>query len=348
MPRLHRRHRGRHMRRKQAVRVQGAQQGAIWHHPGDAGEDHDGEDRGGKAAILEPHLVVEPGPDRIELHADQYERQHVEHEHDGFPHRIGGHAQPRRGALRRGAGDRDRIGDDGENAGQPDMLGDDPHHERAGELRDDCARRLGDAARDLRPGPREQEAGNEASEQRQRNGRHELVHLHVLGGNQADRDAVDQQCAGIVEQAFALEDLLDAVRQVDLAQDRGGRRGVGRCHDGAERDRDRPWHVRAQPVRDHSDGGGRDPDRDQHQCRDRQPVVAKVAQRGIESGIQQHRRHEQRQRQIRLQRPRRTRRHEGQQHAADRKKCRIGHLEPPRQRGQQHRAKQQPDDPFEC
>ena len=137
-------------------------------------------------------------------------------------------------------------------------------------------------------------------------GRHELVHLHVLGGNQADRDAVDQECAGIVEQAFALEDLLDAVRQVDLAQDRGGRRGVGRCHDGAERDRDRPWHVRAKPVRDDSDGGGRDPDRDQHQRRDRQPVVPEVAQRGIESRIQQHRRHEQRQRQLRLQHPRRT------------------------------------------
>jgi monovalent cation/hydrogen antiporter len=40
--------------------------------------------------------------------------------------------------------------------------------------------------------------------------------------------------------------------------------------------------------------------------------------------------------------------HKGQQHAADREKCRIGYLEPPRQRGQQHRAKQQADDPFEC
>ena len=35
----------RHMRGKQAVRDQGAQEGAIGHHPGDAGEDHDGEDR---------------------------------------------------------------------------------------------------------------------------------------------------------------------------------------------------------------------------------------------------------------------------------------------------------------
>ena len=92
----------------------------------------------------------------------------------------------------------------------------------------------------------------------------------------------------------------------------------------------------------------RDPDRDQHQCRDRQPVVPEVPQRGIESRIQQHRRHEQRQRQFRLQRPRWSPGHKRQQHAADREKCWIGHLEPPRQRGKQHRAKQQPDDPFEC
>ena len=216
------------------------------------------------------------------------------------------------------------------------MLGDDPHHERAGELRDDGARRLGDAACDQRPGSRKQKSGDQASEQRQRNGWHELVHLHVLGGDQADRDAVDQQRAGVVEQAFAFENLLDAVRQIDLAQDRGGRRSVGRRDDGAERDRNRPWHVRAKPVRDDGDGAGRHPDRDQNERRYRQPVVSEVAQRGIESRIQQHRRHEQRQRQFRLQRPRRSAGHKGQQHAADREKCRIGYLEPPRQRRQQH------------
>src|SRR5665213_2117406 len=42
------------------------------------------------------------------------------------------------------------------------------------------------------------------------------------------------------------------------------------------------------------------------------------------------------------------RRHERQQHAADGEKGRIGHLDPPGQRRQRHRAKQQTDQPFEC
>src|SRR5713226_7432145 len=77
------------------------------------------------------------------------------------------------------------------------------------------------------------------------------------------------------------------------------------------------------------------------------PVVAEVAQRGVEGGIQQHRRDEQRQRQIGLQRPGRAGWYEGQQQAADGEKGRVGHLDPPGQRRQQHRAQQQGDQPFE-
>jgi hypothetical protein len=75
---------------------------------------------------------------------------------------------------------------------------------------------------------------------------------------------------------------------------------------------------------------------------------SQVAQRGVEGGIQQDRRHEQRQRQIGLQRPGRAGWHKGQQHAADGEKGRVGHLDPPGQRRQQHRAKQQGNQPFEC
>jgi hypothetical protein len=101
-------------------------------------------------------------------------------------------------------------------------------------------------------------------------------------------------------------------------------------------------------VHEHRHRRGGEADRDEDQRRDRQPVVAEIAQRGIECRIQQYRRDEQRQRQIRFQRPRRARWYERQQHAADRKKRRVGHLQPPRQRGQRHGAKQQANDPFEC
>ena len=86
----------------------------------------------------------------------------------------------------------------------------------------------------------------------------------------------------------------------------------GRRHDGAERDRGGPWHARNQPVREHRDRCGGEADRDEHQRRDRKPVVTKIAQRGVVRGIEQHRGDEQRQRQIRLQRPRRAARQERQ------------------------------------
>ena len=75
----------------------------------------------------QPHDSIEPFPDRAQLHADQHEGQHVEHEHRGVPHRIGGHAQ----ARRRVAPARVRaivmaIDDDGEDAGEADPLGEDP------------------------------------------------------------------------------------------------------------------------------------------------------------------------------------------------------------------------------
>ena len=85
----------------------------------------------------------------------------------GFPHRVGRHAQPRGRARRRRAGDGDGVDDDGEDAGEPEVLGGDPDHEGGGELDDDGARRLGDAARDQRREAGEQEAGRDAADQRQ-------------------------------------------------------------------------------------------------------------------------------------------------------------------------------------
>ena len=114
----------------------------------------------------------------------------------------------------------------------------------------------------------------------------------------ADGDAIDQQRAGVVEQALAFEDLQHAIGQLDLAQDRdrGGR--IRRRDDGAERDRGGPRHVRQQPVRHKRDRSRGQADGDDDQGRDRHPVVAEIAQGGVEGGVEQHRRDEQRQRQI--------------------------------------------------
>ena len=71
----------------------------------------------------------------------------------------------------------------------------------------------------------------------------------AVGRDGADGEAIDQQRAGVVQQALAFEDRQDAMRRPQLTQHGGGRRGVGWRDDGAERDRRRPWHAGHQRAR---------------------------------------------------------------------------------------------------
>ena len=84
--------------------------------------------------------------------------------------------------------------------------------------------------------------------------------------------------------------------QAHLAQYGRRSRGIRRRDDGAERDGGAPGHARLQGTRDDCDSRDREPDRDQDETAHGRPVVAKIAQAGVVGRIQQHRRHEQRQR----------------------------------------------------
>ena len=124
--------------------------------------------------------------------------------------------------------------------------------------------------------------------------------------------AIDQQRAGVVQQALAFENRQDALRRLQRPQHRGGRRGIGRRDDGAERDRRRPRQLGHEHARDDGDGGRREAHRDDDEAGDRRPVVAEVARRGVVGRVEQDRRDEQRQRQLgsdgeRAARPARTR-----------------------------------------
>ena len=124
----------------------------------------------------------------------------------------------------------------------------------------------------------------------------------MLHDDRADRDAVDQERAGVVEQALAFEDHQDPVRQLDLAQERSPP-----PHPAARRWRRArsppPRASRAQPVRHQGHGDRGQADRGEHQRRDRRPVVAQVAQRGVEGRVQQDRRDEERQGELGIERP---------------------------------------------
>jgi hypothetical protein len=106
---------------------------------------------------------------------------------------------------------------------------------------------------------------------------------HCLDGEAAGRhrahgQAIDQQRAGVVQQAFAFQHGQDALRRMQRAQHRGGRHRIGRRDDGAERDGGGPGHARHQRMGDDGDRRRREADGDHHQADQRRPVVAQVAQ----------------------------------------------------------------------
>jgi len=88
-------------------------------------------------------------------------------------------------------------------------------------------------------------------------------------------------------------------------------------------------------------------DRGDHEPGHRSPVRSQVAQRGVVGRVHQHRRDEERQRELRIERPVRARGDEREQRPAEREQGRIRRADPARQRGKQGCAEQQHDDPFE-
>ena len=129
------------------------------------------------------------------------------------------------------------------------------------------------------------------------------------------------------------------MRRAQLAQDRRGRGGVGRRDDGAQRDGGRPRHRRASTR-----GRPR-----------RRPLVVRptatttrlvtgsqlslqIARRRVVGGIEQHRRDEQRQRELRRNCEARAAGQKRQQRAADREEGRIGRAHAARRRGERGTA----------
>jgi hypothetical protein len=119
-----------------------------------------------------------------------------------------------------------------------------------------------------------------------------------------ERQAVDKQRDGVIEQALPLQYGRRRARQVRSVEHRRSGSGVGRSNDSAERDRRCHWQSgignanprhcsRGQQHRDHGEG------------EQRQPVAAQCAQRKIVGRIEDRRRDEQGQYKVWLDRDRR-------------------------------------------
>ena len=127
-----------------------------------------------------------------------------------------------------------------EHTRQADPVRQDPDPERGDELKNDRRRHVLHTVDHPQREPPERRTDDDAAGHREQERRRNRADGKAMGSNGADREAINQQRAGVVQQALALEDRQDAMRWTQLAQHGGGGRGIGRRDDGAERNRRRP------------------------------------------------------------------------------------------------------------
>jgi hypothetical protein len=304
-------------------------------------------DRAGDPAVLDPCRAVEASDDQLQLEAHQDEREDVQHEDSDFPHRVRRDADTRRNHVRRDARRRHREHHHGQDAGEMQPFGEQPDAERAAELHDHRRGDVFDVPVDVEDDARERESENDAAD------RHDQQHRdHAPAGEKpdryrADRQPIDQQRARVVEEALPFQDHEQAMRRPELLQHRRRRRGIRRGDDRTERDRGRPRHLGDERTHDHGHNRDRQHDRAESQARHRTPVRAEIARRGVECGVEQHRRHEQRQRELRIEHQRRYARDERERRASHRHQRRIRRSHVPRQRRQASSAEEQRDHDLE-
>ena len=147
------------------------------------------------------------------------------------------------------------------------LFGEDPHAERADELKNDGGRHVLHTIHQPQREPPERRARDHAASHREQEGRGNRGDGEAVRRDGSNGQAVDQEGARVVQQAFAFEDRQDAMRRSQLAEHGRCGDGIGRSDHGAERNRRRPWHRRHERADDDGDGGGCESDREYDQAR---------------------------------------------------------------------------------
>jgi hypothetical protein len=155
-----------------------------------------------------------------------------------------------------------------------------------------------------------------------------------------DRDLVDDEGAGVVDQALALEDVDGAPRHPESAQDRARGDRVGRRDDRPQREGRGPGQVEDRVGQPADYGGGRQDQADRHQ-RDHPQVFAQRRQVGEEGVGVQQRRQEQEQDEVRVEVDLGDARDHPEDEPAEDEDDRVGHRAPVGDRVQQRDRDQQ-------
>ena len=262
-----------------------------------------GDDRGQHSRrhhqVAAPLGRVQGREDGANLQADENEREDVQREHHRVPDRVGLETVAGRHARRRRPGRKRRVAHHRQHARQPDVLGENPHAERADELQDDRRRHVLHPVHEFQGDPAECRADDDAADDRQQEHRGHGGDREAVGQGRAHGQPVDEKRARVVQQALAFEDGQEAMRRAQRTQHRrGGDRVRGR-HDRPENDCGGPRQTRNEGAGHDRHGDRRERHGEHHQPGHRQPVVLEIPERSVEGRVEQHWRHEERQRQLR-------------------------------------------------
>ena len=178
-------------------------------------------------------------------------------------------------------------------------------------------------------------------------GRHHVPADHHTAGCRRDREPVDEERARVVEEALSLEDHEQPVRRVGAARaPRWPRRRRA-----APRWRRARWRPprggRARTTGRRRHGRHGESDREQRQARHRAPVVPQVPRRRVERRVEQHRRHEERQRQLGIEGDGWSAGDQRERGAGQREERGIGQVDSPGQRGERGSDQEQRDHELE-
>ena len=134
------------------------------------------------------------------------------------------------------------------------MFGEHPYAERDDELQNDGGRHVLHTFHDAQREPPERRTDNHAADHSEQEGWRNRSNGKPAGSDGSYGETIDQQRAGVIQQALAFEDRQDAMRWSQSPQHGGCGRGVGWRDDGAEGNRRRPGHGGHQRSRHHRDG----------------------------------------------------------------------------------------------
>ena len=167
------------------------------------------------------------------------------------------------------------------------------------------------------------------------------------GHRRGDREAVEDEGGGVVEQALAFQHGDDALGQAEVLQDGGRRDRVRRGDDGAERDRGGPGQVGHQQLGGHGHHGRREQDRAEGEQQDRAEVGAEGGPVRPVGARLEERRQEEDQSQLRIEFDRRQARHQGQRHSAQDQRDGERHVQATGDERQRHAGGQEAEQDFE-